>query len=327
MSILSLPFKIAYGILLSLGPIIIVLFILSQNLLNFNLHKEVLNKDNFYTNLSSEISKTKSNIPANGFTDQVLQSAFINNLSDTSWLKNFTETNINQFNTWLEANNESFVFQIPELNLSQTASEIQNKYQSVQVCNNQEENKLKNENINCLSDKLSSIGQDSEIINADQIQSVIINSELASNPTEVINSLTKTDYNQYLEDFLNSIKSFWNFLKNFMPTLTVLYFIVLAGFLAFLGATGSKLTKLIGRTAFTLGINTLIIFGVIYIFLYFSVSAGSVFQNQLFSWFSGTNVYNVLSTQLLSNFRAVINDGIYYAGTSTIIGAIMTWFL
>lgn len=304
-------FKILFSILrktiIFISPLLIIFTSVAINLPNTDLHKQTLVKQNFYQKLSTEI-KSLSNkiidgtaIKPNSLQDSLKQSYFgyiLPEISTKEWLQTETEKNLDLFKTWLgDGKNEEFKLADTTEEFNKASNKNNEKISEFlrqtsnqnRECTEYEKNQLNTQNLNCY---LSSPISDNS-----STQSFFENFETINN------------YN--LLSPLNYIKSSYNFSKNFIIPLSILYLaliiVIIVGTKVTTGESKKTVEMITGRIGYSTLISTLILIAGLNIVVY-----TGFFANSFFSGIVNTvGLTNLIQSQLSFHIWVVLAPSLY----------------
>lgn len=160
---MTILYNILRNFLVYFVPIVIIIFSISLNLPNANLHKQTFKNTDFYNKLSREIKKLKENEKINTNDPKTLaqNSAFslfsssISELTTPNWLENVIAKNIDLTSNWLLEKQDEWTFYFPSgqiqtslnQNLDKQTKELVNTNKSdIPECTNENLEKLKTGN-------------------------------------------------------------------------------------------------------------------------------------------------------------------------------------
>jgi len=134
-------------------PVILVVFSLSINLTNANLHKNTLKSSDFYNKLSNQLqtSELKTEDIKKGFSSLIISSV-IKDLASPGWLQNLFERNIDGTSKWLSGETDDLGVYVPSKEIETTVSksldnkvsEVKSKFGSdIPTCNSEQAQTIK----------------------------------------------------------------------------------------------------------------------------------------------------------------------------------------
>lgn len=154
MFILTTVYRFLRGLVLFCLPILIILFSISTNLGNAQLHKNTLKNSNFYQDLSSEIKSVNASYDSKSTFLLILVQTSLNELATPGWLQFLSEKNIDLTTQWLNGDKQDWTFYLPtdEIDLALTKKidsqvNLVNKEHGdkVEVCSDSVEASIKKE--------------------------------------------------------------------------------------------------------------------------------------------------------------------------------------
>lgn len=113
MFILTVVYRFLRGLVLFCLPILIILFSISTNLGNAQLHKNTLKNSNFYQDLSNEIKSINASYDSKSTFLLILVQTSLNELATPGWLQFLSEKNIDLTTEWLNGDKQDWTFYLP----------------------------------------------------------------------------------------------------------------------------------------------------------------------------------------------------------------------
>jgi hypothetical protein len=228
MSIISFPHSFLRNFILYFGPFVILSAVIVLNLPNPSVHKNALNQNNFYSQISTEMKTLEVKIDenSNGQTNQIAKTSgevYNNlvwktvgkNLASPEWVKGITETNLDRTGVWLSGKTDKLELYYPQ---DQVNAAVQKEITSTQ--NNATSNQI-TENLNAIggffNNQLEKIKQDTTVQN-------IINQATGTTAQigENINNITEPWQKLPL-----TIRSYFLTLQSFIWTALTLYIVAI----------------------------------------------------------------------------------------------------
>jgi hypothetical protein len=317
--------KIAYQVLsktvIWIAPFIIVLSSIIFTLPDGQMHKRTLANSNFYDQLSEELQNSEIQIENGqiGF-GTILYGTVLKDLATSGWLKNFSETNIDNFTNWLSGDVEAWVLYVPvqDVELS-AASQIDQQVASLEeqygdnlpVCSEGQAETLRVERFSlnnefCIPETVKN-GEESlteflGITEEDTKTGEFLEKLVRNNPLNNTSSNFKLDDFEYYTlprqqffDNLNLLRDGFLFVRSYLVYILIFVAAAFAALLIISKLVGKKASTEFRRFLFYTSIGIFTLSAAIILFLGGTIYFTSIVQNFLLPGFTTSTIITLIA--------------------------------